>query len=411
MSTAASPAPAPAAAPSADRLPVVRLRPKTGGRFFAGAPWVYGNEVVLDRRTKALKPGVIATLEDAERQPVATIAFNPASKIAGRALARAPDIPIDSAWFEARLAAALSLRERLFDGPYYRLVHAEADGLPGLIIDRFGDALAVQPNAAWLESKRTALLAALDRVLSPSAVVWNGTGRARSLEGLPEEMRLLKGALDGPIAAPMNGALYLADLLGGQKTGIFYDQRPNQAFAASLAKGGRVLDVFCHIGGFGLAALAAGAASAHFIDGSAAALGLAETAAEKMGVADKASFQKADAFDAMRALAADGAAYDLVVCDPPAFAPSRAARDAGLRAYGKTARLGVRLTAPGGVFVLCSCSHAVGEDELAGLAAEAIRTAGRSGRLLRRGGAGPDHPAHPHLAESAYLKALTYLLD
>ncbi|MEL6980426.1 MAG: class I SAM-dependent rRNA methyltransferase [Pseudomonadota bacterium] len=399
------------AAGAAERRPSLRLKPKCGGRFFAGAPWIYANELVLDRRAKALAPGAIATLEDSARQPVATVAVNTASQIAARALDRDPGAEIDGAWLEARLRRALSLRERLYAEPFYRLAHAEADGLPGLVIDRFGDALAVQPNAAWLETRRIALLAALDRVLAPRIVVWSGGSRARRLEGLPAETRLMKGTLDAPLSAPMNGAVYRADLLAGQKTGLFYDQRPNHAAFAALARGGRVLDVFAHVGGFSLAALLAGARAALAIDASAPALSMAEAGAEESGVADRFTTMRADAFEAMRALSEAGERFDAVVCDPPAFAPNKAALEQGLRAYAKTARLGVALTGPNGVFCLCSCSHAVGRAALASAAAAAFRAHRREARLIHDGGAGPDHPVHPALAETAYLKALIYVLD
>ncbi|MEO1328638.1 MAG: class I SAM-dependent rRNA methyltransferase [Pseudomonadota bacterium] len=392
------------------KRPTLRLKPKAGRRFFEGAPWIYADEPVLDRRTRGVAAGAIARLEGADRAALGTVAVNLDSKIVARLLDRDPDAEIDAGWFAARLGAALDLRERLFSEPFYRLVHAEADGLPGLVIDRFGDALAVQPNAAWLETRRTALLAALDRVLNPRTIVWSGASRARALEGLPEEVRVLKGTLDGPIDAPMNGAIYRADLAAGQKTGLFYDHRPTHAFVARLSAGRRVLDVFSHVGGFGLAALAAGARSALAIDGSAAALALAAEGAERTGVAERFEARKGDAFDALRALQQAGERFDVVVCDPPAFAPHRSAREAGLRAYAKTARLGLAVTAPGGVFTLCSCSHAVSAEELAGLAADAVLRARRSARLLRSGGAGPDHPVHPHLPETAYLKTLTYQL-
>ncbi|MBX2855723.1 MAG: class I SAM-dependent rRNA methyltransferase [Rhodobacteraceae bacterium] len=408
---AAEPSP-PQNEPVADHArPTLKLRPKTGGRFFAGAPWVYVNELAMDRRARALQPGAIVDLADAERELVATVAVNPNSKIACRALERRPGVEIDVDWFTAKLSAALALRERLFEAPYYRLIHAEADGLPGLIIDRFGPVLAVQPNAAWLEIRRTALLAAIDRVIDPETVIWNGTSRARALEGLPEETRLLKGVLDGSVAVPMNGATYLADVLGGQKTGLFFDQRPTHRAVADLSAGRDILDVFAHVGGFGLAALAAGATRATLIDGSEAALELARAGADRMGVVDRVETLRSDAFDAMRALSGEGRRFELVVCDPPAFAPNRAAREAGLRAYAKTARFGAALTAPGGIFTLCSCSHAVSIDELRDVAAKTFRMAGRGARLLRVGGAGPDHPIHPHLPETEYLKSLIYMLD
>ncbi|MFD0978551.1 RSP_2647 family RNA methyltransferase [Tropicimonas aquimaris] len=392
-------------------LPTVRLRPKGDARALRhGFPWVYADELVVDRRTRALDAGTIALLEDAERRPLGLVALNGRSKIIARMLDRDPEASIDAAWFEERIARALAMRERLFDAPFYRLIHAEADGLPGVVIDRFGDAAVIQPNAAWAELRLAEIAAALKAVTGVSVLVKNGTGRARGLEGLPEETLLLEGALDGPVQVPMNGATYMADLMGGQKTGLFYDQRPNHAFAARLAGGGRVLDVFSHVGGFGLAALAAGAASALSVDGSAAALELAEAGAAAAGVADRFETRKGDAFAAMEALAEEGQTFDLVVCDPPAFAPSRQALEAGLRAYERVARLAAPLVAPGGYLGLCSCSHAADLSKFRNASARGIGRGGRRAQLLHTGFAGPDHPMLPQLGESGYLKALFFRL-
>ncbi len=387
--------------------PTVRLKPSADARRLRrGFPWVYDNELVLDRRTRALSPGTLARLEDAERKPLATVAFNPGSRIAGRLLDADPDRAIDAAWFAERLAAALSHRERLYDTPHYRLVHAEADGLPGVVVDRFGDVGAIQPNAAWAEILLEPMTEALAGVTGVRTIVKNAQGRTRSLEGLDDRSEILRGSLDGPVAVPMNGATYLADLLGGQKTGIYYDQRPNHALAARLARGGRMLDVFAHVGGFGLAALAAGATEAVAVDGSAAALALARDGAEASGFGDRFETRQGDAFEALGALGAAGELFATVVCDPPAFAPSRQALDAGLRAYEKVARLAAALVAPGGYLVLCSCSHAA---DLAQFRAASLRGIGRAGRraqIVHTGFAGPDHPVHPALAESGYLKAI-----
>lgn len=389
--------------------PVVRLRPKSGRRFFEGAPWVYADEVVMDRRTKALPAGTVATLESTERAPLGTVAFNAESTIAARLLDRDPAAEIDAGWLAARLRRALGLREALFDAPFYRLVHAEGDGLPGLVIDRFGPAVAVQPNAAWIDGRTDALVQALDAVIGPEAVVLNAGSRVRGLEGLDGETRLLRGTLDGPVPVAMNGATYMADLLGGQKTGLFYDQRPNHAFAAPLARGRRMLDMFCHVGGFGLAALAAGAASVLAVDGSAPALALAAEGARRTG-GGPFETRRADAFDAMRALGEAGERFGVVVCDPPAFAPAKPALAAGLRAYEKTARLSAALVEPEGWLVLCSCSHAAGLDDFAAACVRGLRAAGREGVLVHVGRAGPDHPVHLGLPETSYLKALVFRL-
>lgn len=393
-------------------LPVVRLKPKAEARAIRhGFPWVYADELVTDRRTQALTPGALAVLEDADRRPLALVTVNTKSKIIGRVLDRDPEAQIDIAWFTAKLERAQALRQRLFDTPYYRLIHAEADGLPGVVIDRFGDTAVVQPNAAWADAHLDVLVAALMQVTGVVNVVKNGTGRARVLEGLSEETLVLQGRVEAPIAVPMNGATYMADVLGGQKTGLFFDQRPNHQFAQRLAKDARVLDVFSHVGGFALAALAGGAQSALAIDASAPALALAEQGAIASGVADRFSTRQGDAFAVLEALGAEAAQFDLVVCDPPAFAPAKPALEAGLRAYERVARLAAPLVAPGGYLVLCSCSHAVDLQSFRNACGRGIGRGGRRAQLLHTGFAGPDHPFLPQLAESGYLKALFFRLD
>ena len=400
-------------APSfASDRPVIRLRPKTDARRIRhGFPWAYANEVVTDRRTKALAPGTLATLEDAHRNPLALVAVNPLSKIIARVVDTDVAATVDQDWFADRLRRALALRARLFDAPYYRLIHAEADGLPGVIIDRFGDTLVIQPNAAWADVRIEMVADAAMAVTGASTVLKNASGRARSLEGLDDVHVTLRGtAPTVPIAVPMNGATYLADVTGGQKTGLFFDQRPNHAFAGNLAQGARVLDVFSHVGGFGLAALAGGAASALCVDGAAPALDLATQGAAAMDMSARFDTRQGDAFDVLTALGEEGAEFDLVSCDPPAFAPAKPALDAGLRAYERVARLSAGLVAPGGILALCSCSHAA---DLAKFRTACVRGIGRAGRapaLIHTGFAGPDHPLLPQLAESGYLKALFFRL-
>lgn len=392
--------------------PIVRLKPKAEARAIRhGFPWVYADELVTDRRTQALAPGSLAVLEDADRRPLGLVTVNPRSKIIARMLDRDPEAAIDQAWFAARLTRALALREDLFDAPFYRLVHAEADGLPGVVIDRFGDVAVIQPNAAWAEALLDPLAEALVQVTGLTTLVKNGTGRARGLEGLAEETVLLRGKIDAPVPVSMNGATYLADVMGGQKTGLFYDQRPNHAFAARLAKGARVLDVFSHVGGFALAALAGGAEMALAVDASAAALALAEAGARASGLEARFATRQGDAFDVLEKLGAEGAAFDLVICDPPAFAPAKPALEAGLRAYERIARLAAPLVAPGGYLVLCSCSHAADLQAFRNASARGIGRGGRRAQILHTGFAGPDHPVLPQLAESSYLKSLFFRLD
>ncbi len=392
--------------------PVVRLSPKAEARAIRhGFPWVYAGELVMDRRTSSLLPGALAVLEDSERRPMGVVTINPQSKIVARVLDQDPAAVVDEDWIAARLGRALRHREAIFDAPFYRLVHAEADGLPGVVIDRMGDLAVVQPNAAWSEAMVGPLVAALARVTGVSRVVKNGSGRARGLEGLPEEIVMALGTPpEGPVPVPMNGAVYLADVMGGQKTGLFYDQRPNHAFGARLGQGGRVLDVFAHVGGFGLAALAGGAESAVCVDASAAALSLAKGGAEAMGMGERLSTRQGDAFEVMERLGAEGEQFDLVVCDPPAFAPSKNALEAGLRAYERVAKLAAPLVKEGGYLGLCSCSHAADLQRFRAASARGIGRAGRRGSIIWTGFAGADHPTLPQLAESSYLKTLFFRL-
>ncbi|WP_425043870.1 RSP_2647 family RNA methyltransferase [Primorskyibacter sp. S87] len=393
--------------------PVVRMKPKSNARAIRhGFPWAYVNEIVTDRRTRKLAPGTLAILEDEARVPLGLVAVNPTSKIMCRMLDRDTQAQLDHGWFARRIGRALELREQLFKDPFYRLVHAEADGLPGIVIDRFGEVCVVQPNAAWAEAYLDVLSTALAEVTGVKTIIKNASGRTRGLEGLDDVNAVLSGETPAaPVPVTMNGATYMADLTGGQKTGLFYDQRPNHAFSAGLVKpGARVLDVFSHVGGFALAMLAGGAGQALSVDASAAALELARQGAEASGHGEKLETRQGDAFDVLTALGGEGAQYDVVICDPPAFAPSKQALDAGLRAYERIARLAAPLVAPGGYLGLCSCSHAADLSRFRAASARGIGRAGRSAQLLHTGFAGPDHPQLPQLAESGYLKSVFFRL-
>lgn len=399
--------------PSSHSRPTIRLKPKANSRAIRrGFPWVYANELVTDRRTRALPPGTLVVLEDDERTAMGLFAVNPLSKIMGRFIDSDPAAVVDRDWFARRLTRALELRTQLYDTPYYRLVHAEADGLPGVVIDRFGDVFVIQPNAAWIELCLDDLAAALVDLTGAKVVLKNAGGRTRSLEGLDDlSVALVGAAPEAAVPVQMNGATYMADLTGGQKTGLFFDQRPNHAFAAQLArKGARVLDVFSHVGGFSLAALAHGASHALAVDGSVPALELARAGAAATGAGARFETRQGDAFEVLSALGEEGASFEVVICDPPAFAPSKPSLEAGLRAYERIARLGAALVGEGGYLVLCSCSHAADMERFRGACLRGIGRAGRQAQLIHTGAAGPDHPLLPQLAESGYLKALFFRL-
>ena len=393
-------------------FPIIRLKPKVDARNIRrGFPWVYANEVVTDRRTKAIAPGTIAILQDGEQRDQALVTVNPKSRIFARVLERDLTRQIDSNWIAEKLIKAVSHRNRIFDKPFYRLIHAEADGLPGVIIDRFDDIAVIQPNAAWADIRISDFVDVLVSTIGIKTVIMNGSGRTRGLEGLPEETRVLHGtAPDGPIAVPMNGAIYMADVNTGQKTGLFYDQRPNHAFAAGLSKDAKVLDVFSHVGGFGLAAIAGGAASALAVDGSSQALSLATKGAEAMGVCNKFKTRQGDAFEILSSLNEEDARFDVVVCDPPAFAPNKPALEAGLRAYERVARLSASLVTECGYLVLCSCSHAADIAKFRNACIRGIGRAGRTAQIIHTGYAGADHPVLPQLSETGYLKSVFFRL-
>jgi 23S rRNA (cytosine1962-C5)-methyltransferase len=367
-----------------------------------GSPWVFSNEIAMKPEYRQMAPGGLVAIEGDDGVRFGTFMFNPHSLIAARLLDRDPTAAIDADWLRTRLGEAVALRRRVCDAAYHRLVHAEADRLPGLVIDRYGDAAVVQANAAGMDRLMPLLVEALTALLPLRAVVARSDSAARRYEGLPESVGLRFG--DNAAAEVIEGGVrFPVDLLGGQKTGWFFDQRPNRDRVAALAGGARVLDVFSHTGAFGLRCAAAGAREVTLVDSSAPALAQAEQAATLNGLSAKVRIRRDDAFDTMAALS--GERFHIVVCDPPAFAPARKDAAAGLRAYGRMARLAAPLVAPGGFLFVASCSHHAPFDAWTGQIAGGLHRARREARILFTGGAGPDHPVHPHLPESAYLKA------
>ena len=391
--------------------PTVHLMTGHAKRLRQGHPWAFSNELRMDAEAKALPPGSVVRVLDAGGEALGCAIFNPHSLIAARLLTNDPDAVIDRAFFRARLEAAAALRARLFDAPYYRLAHAEGDRLPGLVIDRFGDVFAVQANSAGMDRLVPELLAALDEMFSPRAVVLRSDSPARTQEGLERSVSVASGALDAPVEVQEDGVRYLADLVEGQKTGWYFDQRSSRSFIARLGGAGRVLDLYSYSGGFALRAAATGARHVVAIDRSEAALALGERSAELNGVAARCRFVRAEAFAEMARLAADGERYDVVVADPPSFVKSRKDLKPGLRGYRKMTRLAAALTAPGGYLFVASCSHNVEPQAFAEAVRRGLADAGRSAGVLRAAGAAPDHPQHPALPESAYLKSLTLRLD
>ena len=391
--------------------PTVTLLPGHHKRCLQGHPWVYSNEIRMDAAAKALPPGGIVTLKSAEGRALGTASFNPHTLVAARLLDREPARPIDREFLSARLRRALAIRSHLFDEPFYRLIHAEADGLPGTIIDRFGDVVVAQLNSAGAALLEPELLAALNEILAPRAIVLRNDSPARLLEGLEPEIRIAAGELAEPVELRENGGRFPVDPLSGQKTGWFYDQRDNRRFMARLAPGARVLDIYCFGGGFAVQAAIGGAAHVTGIDRSEHALALAAQAAEINGVAARCSFRRGEAFAELSRYLDKDERFDIVIADPPAFVKSKKDLGPGLRGYRKLARLAAGIVAPRGYLFLASCSHNVTPEAFEEAARAGLGDASRGGRILRSAGAAPDHPVHPHLPETAYLKALVFALD
>jgi 23S rRNA (cytosine1962-C5)-methyltransferase len=392
------------------RLPIIRLRPHEGWRVRNGAPWAFSNEIVMDGSAKALVPGSLVELAAEDGAGIGIGYFNPKSLIAIRLLAK-PREKIDAVFFAEKFRRARALREHFYDTSFYRLVHAEGDGLPGLVIDRFGEVCVVQITTAGMERFIEELLQGLDAAIAPKTLILRNDTPARALEGLDSYVRVVKGETPEQIRVEENGVAYLADPQTGQKSGWYYDQRENRAFIARLAKGRRVLDAYCYSGGFSVLAAARDAEQVTGLDSSESALKLAAEAAAANAMTQRCRFVKCDVFEELDRLSHANVRFDIVICDPPPFAPSRKDLEAAARAYRKLARMAACIVAPSGFLMLASCSHNISLERFEAECAAGLERAGRSAALIREAGAGPDHPVHPMLPETAYLKTLIYVMD
>jgi 23S rRNA (cytosine1962-C5)-methyltransferase len=390
--------------------PKLRLKPKQGARARAGAPWIYSNEVGMDAAAKALAPGSVVEVWGDDGLLLGTAYFNPHSLIAARILLPRVSGAIDAVFFQDRIARARGLRDKLFAAPYYRLIHGEADGLPGLLVDRFDDVLVAQSGTAGMDALEPLWLEALREALKPRAIVIKSDAPARAYEGLKDDVRVAFGTLDAGVIAEESGVRFGVDPIGGQKTGWFFDQRDNREFLIALAKGAAVLDAYSYIGAFGLGALKQGATSALLVDSSEPALARASRVAKENDIAG-CTTRRADVFEELERMAGQATRFDIVSCDPPPFVRSKKDLETGAKAYRKLARLSAPLVTPGGFLFLASCSHAISAERFQDECAIGIARAGCAARLIRASGAAPDHPMHPMLPESAYLKALVYALD
>lgn len=388
-------------------LAPLQLRKNEDRRIRAGHLWVFSNEVDTGRTPLgSFGPGEMATLTDADGRSLGSVYVNPRSLIAARLVSRTPNQPLNREMLRQRIGAALRLRDALFARPFYRLVYSEGDFLPGLVVDRYGDVLVVQITTAGMERVIEDVVAVLAELLEPCAVLLQNDGPFRALEGLPAYREQRLGPVPAVVELIENGIRFRAPLLEGQKTGWFYDHRPNRALLRRYAPGKRVLDLFCYIGGWGVQAALAGATEVLSVDSSAAALeGLAANA-ELNCVGDRVTGQRGDARAVLRSLAGAGEHFDVVILDPPALIKRRRDLKAGQRAYHQLNRDALEVLAPGGTLVSASCSYHLSRDALLRAVLRAGRDAGRELQLLEQGHQGADHPVHPAVSETAYLKAL-----
>jgi 23S rRNA (cytosine1962-C5)-methyltransferase len=381
------------------------LRKNEDRRLSAGHLWIFSNEVdVAKTPLTGFSPGECARVESSQGRPLGSAYVNPGALIAGRVYCQDATRPLDAELLRARLGAALALREDLFAAPYYRLAFGEADRLPGLVVDRFGDVLAVQIGTAGMERVRADIVDVLTELVAPRGILLKNDLPGRELEGLPRVVELAAGEAPDEAETLENGCRFVFPLAGGQKTGWFYDMRETRALAASLSAGRAVLDVFSYAGGLGIACAHAGATRAVCLDASGVALSYAAKSAALSGVAERVETHEAEAFSGLKDLRAKDQRFGLVSVDPPAFVKRRKDLEKGLAAYRTANRLALELVEDGGFLVACSCSQHVGRDDLRKVLAGAARDAGVRLTIVRQCHQAADHPIHPAMPETEYLK-------
>lgn len=374
-------------------------------RLRAGHLWVYSNEVdTAATPLSGFLPGERVEVRERGGRPVGTGYVNPHSLICARLLSRDPAHPVSRSLILHRVNQALALRERLAETPHYRLVFGEADLLPGLVVDRYGDYLVVQLTTAGMEALRDDVLDALEKAVAPRGILLRNDTAARELEGLERSVEVARGAVPEEAGVEEHGSRFEVPLAAGQKTGWFYDQSDNRGRMLRHVAGARVLDVFSYIGAWGVQAARFGASSVLCVDASERALDFAaRNAALNSVVIDTL---QADAFDALKALQAEGREFDVVIVDPPAFIKRRKDHRAGLDAYRRINQAAMQLLGKEGLLVSCSCSHHLGDDALLAMLSVAARHLDRNLQVLETGGQAWDHPVHPAIPETRYLKAV-----
>ncbi len=387
--------------------PVIKLKKDEDRRIRAGHLWVFSNEIdVAVTPIAKMSPGAVVSVHTHGGKFLAYGYINPASLISIRILGRDPDYVPNESLLVHRIKVALSLREKLFPQPYYRLIFGESDFLPGLVVDRYGSLLVVQITTAGMECMREAVISALDKVLRPDAILLRNDSGAREMEGLTSYVEAAVGEIPEEVDVYDMGVQYRVSVLQGQKTGWYYDQRMNRRYLGDMVKAARVLDVFSYVGAWGVKAAVAGASNVVCVDASAHALSFVTQNAKLNKVEDKVSVLQGDAFDVMKGLRADKEKFDVVVVDPPAFIKRKKDYKNGLEAYTRLNQQAIQLLDKDGILVSGSCSHHLPRHDLQKLMLQSARHNDRNMQILHQGYQGPDHPIHPAIPETDYLKAI-----
>ena len=385
--------------------PDLYLKKNEDKRLRKGHCWVFSNEVDTKRSPfDAFSPGEMVLVKDSTGKPMGSAYINPNTLICARIISRKASAKLGGQFFKTRLESALALRERLFDKPYYRLVFSESDGLPGLVIDRFGDVLSVQITTAGIERNKEILISCLVDLLSPTTIILKNDNSQRQLESLSAESEVIFGSLPESLIIEENNSLFQINPLAGQKTGWFYDHRDSRARVARFSKNQRVLDLFSYSGAWGIPSAISGADEVTCVDSSDSALKMAQQSAELNKVQDKVQLVRSDVFEFLKQARENRELYDIVILDPPALVKRKKDFKAGFEAYRRLNHLALQVLNKDGILVSASCSYHLTQANLHEIIRSSARHIDRHLTIFAKGGQGPDHPVHPAIPETEYLK-------
>jgi len=379
----------------------IKLKAHEERRLRAGHLWVFSNEIETGEGFRNIAAGSLCRVIDSRNKPLGIGYINPKTLMAVRMLSSNANAEINAEWFAGRIKSALALRERIYPTPHYRLIYGESDGLPGLVVDRYGDVLVVQMSTAGMDALKPVVIEALQSVLKPRGILLRNDIAMRETEGLQQEVEEI-GDVPDTVEIEESGVRFEIPLKAGQKTGWFYDQHDNRNRLSRYVRDARVLDVFSYIGGWAMRAHGFGAKTVSCIDSSATALEAAQRNAQLNGA--QLETIKGSALDMLKQLRDQSRQFDVIIVDPPALIKRKKDAEAGLEHYASLNRVAMQMLVPGGILISCSCSHHLELEQLQRVLLREARTANRRLQILEQGGQGPDHPVHPAIPETRYLK-------